>query len=297
MQLKISDANLACGGFSSTLSIRTISKPYASPAMGKFKGTTMISNMINKGAKKSNFFVQIPSSKILGNRRPFVPKKSLDPPDVGALLHMMYVPYCSRYPGDRNFYYALTIGIRNIRTSAKNFGLFGIYLIPLEREPTACILLSCAVAVINEINADDPSKPEKRNLLSSSHLVTKEPLTRIAHNSRILVCVEETTFFDNTMCQQIPHLETLAKESRHSSLLQHKLKMTKKTITLENGAPVVYSYKLVQLDADETAAALLNKLVETWNKEPDGFTQHLKKNLRGYASDGAAVMMGKKGGL
>uniref|UniRef100_A0A915KNL8 Transposase n=1 Tax=Romanomermis culicivorax TaxID=13658 RepID=A0A915KNL8_ROMCU len=66
---------------------------------------------------------------------------------------------------------------------------------------------------------------------------------------------------------------------------------------LENGTPVVYFYKLVQLDVDEIAAALLNKLVETWNKEPHRFTQHLKKNLRGYASDGAAVMTGKKGGL
>jgi len=44
---------------------------------------------------------------------------------------------------------------------------------------------------------------------------------------------------------------------------------------LENGFPVVYFYKLIKLDADETSAALFGKLIETWNNEQHAFTQHL----------------------
>uniref|UniRef100_A0A915J9F9 DUF4371 domain-containing protein n=1 Tax=Romanomermis culicivorax TaxID=13658 RepID=A0A915J9F9_ROMCU len=66
---------------------------------------------------------------------------------------------------------------------------------------------------------------------------------------------------------------------------------------LEHDAPVVYFYKLIKLGADETASGLFQKLMEAWDAEPGAFIQHIRKNLRGYASDGAAVMVGRKGGL
>lgn len=89
---------------------------------------------------------------------------------------------------------------------------------------------------------------------------------------------------------------------------------------LESNIPVIYFYKLILLQADETASGLLQALVNAWESETHGFSRYLKVciesyttnssifachvsfpffkvNLRGFASDGAAVMLGKHNGL
>ena len=66
---------------------------------------------------------------------------------------------------------------------------------------------------------------------------------------------------------------------------------------LENEVPRVYFYKLILLDADESAYGLFESLKKEWTKEKYSFMSHLRKNLIGFASDGAAVMLGKHNGL
>lgn len=65
---------------------------------------------------------------------------------------------------------------------------------------------------------------------------------------------------------------------------------------LEQNGPVVYFYKLIALQSDESARGLLTALTTEWEKD-NNFIIHVKKNLRGFASDGAPVMLGKHNGL
>ena len=64
---------------------------------------------------------------------------------------------------------------------------------------------------------------------------------------------------------------------------------------IEDNFPKVYFYRLLKIGDDETAKGLLNLLLDAFNE--DGIYEAMRLNLIGYASDGAAVMMGKKNGL
>lgn len=66
---------------------------------------------------------------------------------------------------------------------------------------------------------------------------------------------------------------------------------------LESNSTVVYFYKLIELTSDITAAGHFNRLVETIESEKVEFARYFKKYMRGYASDGAAVMTGHRNGL
>lgn len=66
---------------------------------------------------------------------------------------------------------------------------------------------------------------------------------------------------------------------------------------LERNGPTVYFYKLISLEANESASGLLNALTSQFDKEPNNFGNYLKRNLKGFASDGAAVMLGRENGL
>ena len=63
---------------------------------------------------------------------------------------------------------------------------------------------------------------------------------------------------------------------------------------IDNKSHIIF-YRLLKLGSDETANGLLNTLVSSFQN--DGIEAAVKRQLIGYASDGAAVMMGKKGGL
>ena len=66
---------------------------------------------------------------------------------------------------------------------------------------------------------------------------------------------------------------------------------------IENNRPVVYFYKLILLEADETASGLFRSLTDSFSSEKHSFSRYARKNMIGFASDGAAVMMGKTNGL
>ena len=59
----------------------------------------------------------------------------------------------------------------------------------------------------------------------------------------------------------------------------------------------MYFYKLILLEADESAQGLFKALQGAWNEEKHDLIGYLRNNLIGYASDGAAVMLGKNNGL
>jgi len=67
--------------------------------------------------------------------------------------------------------------------------------------------------------------------------------------------------------------------------------------SLEDYTPVLYFYKLIPLQIDESAAGHFNVLQKQWQEEKLDLTSHIKRNLVAFASDGAPVMMGKSGGL
>lgn len=67
--------------------------------------------------------------------------------------------------------------------------------------------------------------------------------------------------------------------------------------TLEEGKPVVYFYKLIELSSDESAQGLFNVISEEWRKEENNFYDYMQENLVGFASDSALVMTGRHGGL
>jgi len=66
---------------------------------------------------------------------------------------------------------------------------------------------------------------------------------------------------------------------------------------LENEIPVIYFYTLVKLTADESAAGLFRSIQEQFDVDGLAFKNAIKRDLVGFASDGAAVMMGSQGGL
>jgi len=66
-------------------------------------------------------------------------------------------------------------------------------------------------------------------------------------------------------------------------------------VALENERPVTYFYRNILLRDDESAEGLMNAILECW--DADGITDLMKKNLVGFASDGASVMTGRNNGL
>ena len=67
--------------------------------------------------------------------------------------------------------------------------------------------------------------------------------------------------------------------------------------TLEEERPIVYFYRLIHLDMDESADGLCNSLITSIQNENLDLYSYLKRNLIGFASDGASVMLGKHNGL
>ena len=61
---------------------------------------------------------------------------------------------------------------------------------------------------------------------------------------------------------------------------------------------MIYFYGLLEISTDETAQGLFDLIINNWKDEanPD-FYMYMKTFLYGYASDGAAVMLGKNNGL
>jgi len=66
---------------------------------------------------------------------------------------------------------------------------------------------------------------------------------------------------------------------------------------IENDVPVIYFYKLIKLAADESAAGLFRAIENQITSDGPAFTNNVKENLIGFASDGASVMMGSHNGL
>lgn len=66
---------------------------------------------------------------------------------------------------------------------------------------------------------------------------------------------------------------------------------------MEENVPIVYFYKLIEISVDETAAGYFKSLADSFIEEERDLYNHLRHNLIGFASDGAAVMMGKHNGL
>lgn len=64
--------------------------------------------------------------------------------------------------------------------------------------------------------------------------------------------------------------------------------------TIEENNPVIYFYKLIELNA-ETGVGLYEAIYESWRS--DNILNHMKKNLVGFASDGARSMTGKNNGF
>lgn len=65
---------------------------------------------------------------------------------------------------------------------------------------------------------------------------------------------------------------------------------------IENSEPRCYFYKLIELHA-ETARGMFQSLQDAFSADEFDFIKYLKSNLVGFASDGAAVMTGRHGGL
>ena len=65
--------------------------------------------------------------------------------------------------------------------------------------------------------------------------------------------------------------------------------------TIENKRTVIYFYKIIKLDEDETGEGIYNAIIEQF-KEDDLF-DYIKQNLVGFASDGASSMISPKKAL
>lgn len=63
---------------------------------------------------------------------------------------------------------------------------------------------------------------------------------------------------------------------------------------MENNIPIVVFYGLTETSSDITANGLYTSISSTFNSEEKDFSNYLKHNLVGYASDGEAVMAGQK---
>lgn len=56
-------------------------------------------------------------------------------------------------------------------------------------------------------------------------------------------------------------------------------------------------YRLIPIGSDESAKGLYNVLMDKIRFEKEDLFNHMKKNIVGFISDGASVMMGRKNGL
>lgn len=59
---------------------------------------------------------------------------------------------------------------------------------------------------------------------------------------------------------------------------------------------MIYFYKIIEVN-DETSQGFMDSLKYAWMKDSEEFYGYIQKNLIGFASDGPAVNMGKRGGL
>lgn len=66
--------------------------------------------------------------------------------------------------------------------------------------------------------------------------------------------------------------------------------------TIEKDYPVIYFYRLLEVN-DETSLGLFNLIKNAWESESGNFLNYMKRNLVGFASDGASVNVGRSGGL
>lgn len=66
---------------------------------------------------------------------------------------------------------------------------------------------------------------------------------------------------------------------------------------IEDYRPVTYFYKLIPTTTDESADGFYRILRGAFHDEEKDLYRHLQKNMAGYGSDGAAVMLGKDNGL
>lgn len=66
--------------------------------------------------------------------------------------------------------------------------------------------------------------------------------------------------------------------------------------TMENDNPMIYFYRLIEVN-DESSLGFFEALENAWKKENGDFYGYMHNNLVGFASDGAAVNIGKHGGL
>lgn len=66
---------------------------------------------------------------------------------------------------------------------------------------------------------------------------------------------------------------------------------------LENNIPIVVFYGLIEGSSDVTANGLYESISNAFRSEKRDFSNYVRHNLVGYASDGEAVMSGQQGGL
>ena len=64
---------------------------------------------------------------------------------------------------------------------------------------------------------------------------------------------------------------------------------------MEHNAPVVYFYKMIPIGSKERATDLRDAIVNEFESEKPGFSNHMKLHLVGFASDGASVMTADRG--
>lgn len=66
--------------------------------------------------------------------------------------------------------------------------------------------------------------------------------------------------------------------------------------TIEERNPVIYFYRILEVHK-ETSQGLFDALMNAWKNEKKDLYNYMRKNLIGFASDGASVNVGRKGGL
>lgn len=140
----------------------------------------------------------------------------------------------------------------------------------------------------------------------SSHtgLVTLQELNRIDmgyHHYDRSGCTRMTEFISETMHNTM--IDTLLNKNVPISIIVdgttdssriHYLIVYFQTI--ENDNPVIYFYRLLEVN-DESALGLFTIITQAWEKEKGDFVNYMKRNLIGFASDGASVNLGRSGGL
>lgn len=68
-------------------------------------------------------------------------------------------------------------------------------------------------------------------------------------------------------------------------------------LILENEVPVMVFYRLVETSSDVSALGYFNTIKKAMTEENVEIYDYFQRNLVGYASDGASVMVGEDGGL